>query len=60
MLPGVAGADVTVTETLLALLVPQLLLAVTLTLPEVLPNATLMDVVPCPDVTEAPAGTVHV
>ena len=58
--PGVAGAVFIVTALLLAELVPQLLVAVTLTLPEVAPKVTVALVVPCPAVTVAPAGTVHV
>jgi len=59
ILPGVAGAEVTVTAKLLAELVPQPLLAVTLIFPEALPKVTVMEVVPCPAVMEAPEGTAH-
>ena len=40
-------------------LVLQLLLAVTQTFPPEVANVTVMDVVPCPAVILAPAGTVH-
>jgi hypothetical protein len=39
---------------------PQVLSAVTHTLPEAEPKVTVMPVVPCPAVTVAPGGTVHV
>ena len=58
--PGVAGGEVIVTNLQLAALVPQLLVAVTHTFPEVLPKVTVIFVVPCPDVTVAPAGAVQV
>jgi hypothetical protein len=61
MVPGTAGEEgVTVTASVEAELVPQLLPAVTLIFPEVLPNVTVTDVVPCPEVTPLPAGTLHV
>jgi hypothetical protein len=60
MLPGVAGTGDTFTDRLPGELVPQLLFAVTLTFPDKLPKFTIMEVVPCPPVIEAPAGTVHV
>ena len=57
------GADdkvLSVINLQLAALVPQLLVAVTHTLPELLPKVTVMPVVPCPKVIIAPAGTVQV
>jgi hypothetical protein len=60
MAPGVLGAVVTVTAAVWALLLPQLLFAVTATLPEVLPKFTVIALVPWPDATVAPVGTVHV
>jgi hypothetical protein len=41
-------------------LVPQALPAVTHTVPEALPKVTVTDLVPCPAVMFALAGTVHV
>jgi hypothetical protein len=58
--PGVAGAEVTEIEAEDAAPVPQVLEAVTLTLPEALPKFTEMEVVPCPAVMVAPEGTDHV
>jgi len=60
MLPGVAGAGVTVTAIAVGVLVPQLLSAVTLMLPDTLPKFTEMDVVPCPATMVLPEGTVQV
>jgi hypothetical protein len=61
MLEGAAGAEeFTVTAEQLEALVPQVFDAVTHTLPEVVPNVTVIDVVPCPAVMLAPEGTVHV
>ena len=60
--PGVAGvAGLTVTANVFAALVPQLLLAVTLTLPfcPAVPDVTVIEIVPCPPVILQPAGTVH-
>jgi hypothetical protein len=51
---------VTVTAADCAVLLPQALSAVTETLPDVLPKSTVTDVVPCPEATDAPEGTVHV
>jgi hypothetical protein len=61
MVPGAAGGPLT-TETArqLAALVPQVFVAVTQTLPAVVPQFTIIDVVPCPETIVAPAGTVHV
>jgi hypothetical protein len=53
------GSEFTVTVMQLALLIPQALLAVTHTLPLVLPKVTVMAVVPCPEVIVAPDGTVQ-
>ena len=39
---------------------PQVLVGVTVTLPDVVPKVTVIDVVPCPLVIVDPAGTVHV
>ena len=44
--PGVAGAPFKVIAKVEAALVPQLFVAVTLTLPEVDPKSTVIDVVP--------------
>ena len=63
MVPGVAGiAGLTVTAKLFALLVPQLLLAVTVISPfcPAVPEVTDTAVVPAPAVTDQPVGTVHV
>ncbi len=61
IVPGVAGApEVTVTAEVLAVLVPQALVAVTLILPELTPKLTVMDVVPCPEAMVAPDGMLHV
>ena len=58
--PGVAGVELTVTARVAAELVPQVLPAVTVTFPAVLPQVTVIDVVPWPAVIDAPDGTVHV
>ena len=50
----------TVIAVQLEALVPQLLSAVTHTLPDAVPKVTVIEVVDCPDVIEEPAGTVHV
>ena len=56
---GLAGNPVTVRQR--EMLLPQALLAVTQTDPVTgLPNRTTTELVPCPEVTAAPAGTVHV
>ena len=57
---AVGGTAFTVTAVQLAVLVPQLLLAVTHIFPDVVPKVTVMEVVPCPAVIEAPGGAVHV
>ena len=54
------GTVVSVIATHFAALVPQVLLAVTHTLPLLVPKVTVIPVVVCPDVIVAPAGTVHV
>jgi len=48
------------TASVRAVLDPQELSAVTETLPELVPNVTVMEVVPDPEVIEAPVGTVQV
>ena len=61
--PGVAGVPgCTVTASVFAVLLPQLLFAVTVILPLLLyaPVVTVMEVVPCPPVIDHPVGTVHV
>ena len=60
--PGAAGAVVPVIAFVLAALVPQLLLAVTLNVPEVnvLVKLTDTEVVPWPLRIVAPVGAVHV
>ena len=50
----------TVTARLLVVPVKQPLLGVTVTLPDVDPQSTVIEVVPCPDAIVAPVGTVHV
>ena len=50
----------TVTAVQLEELAPQMLSAVTHTLPDEVPRVTVMEVVPCPAVIEAPLGTVQV
>ena len=57
---GVGGIGFTVTARLLGLPAPQLLLAITLILPEALPKVIATEVVPCPAFIAAPAGTLHV
>jgi hypothetical protein len=57
----IVGEGLTVTDKVWAALVPQALPAVTETLPEVaVPQLTVIEVVPWPVLTVAPAGTVHV
>ena len=54
------GRGFTVIALVCGALDPHILFAVALTLPEVLANVTVMEVVPCPKVIEAPLGTLHV
>jgi hypothetical protein len=58
--PGVAGVVFTVKAKVAAVDVPQAFVAVTVTFPDVEPEVTVIDVVPCPAVIVAPVGTVHV
>ena len=61
--PGVAGvAGLTVTAKVLAALVPQLFVAVTLIVPfwPALPDVTVIELVPAPEVIDHPVGTVQV
>ncbi len=60
MVPGVAGGLLTVIARVLAVLVKQLLFAVTLTLPEALPKVIVTEVVTCRPVMAAAAGTLPV
>jgi hypothetical protein len=57
--PGTAGAVFIVKAKLAALEVPHVFVAVTEIFPEVEPIVTVAEVVPCPDVIVAPAGTVQ-
>ena len=58
--PGALEPVVNVIAKILAALVPQALVAVTLILPDAaLPKSTVMEFVPVPDVMAAPAGTVQ-
>ena len=60
MVPAAAGALLlTVTARLLAVPLPQALVGVTVTLPAVVPQVTVIEVVPWPAVTLAPLGTVQ-
>lgn len=62
MVPGVAGVPgLTDTANVLALLVPQLLVAVTVILPfwPAVPAVTVIELVPAPPVIVHPAGTVQ-
>ena len=60
MIDNVAeGAVLIVMVALLAELVPQLLVAVTETVPAVDPMETVIEFVPAPEVMVAPAGTVQ-
>ena len=56
MAPGVAGAELTVTDNVLAVLEPQELSAVTLTFPLVLPIVAVIEFVPEPAVIAHPEG----
>ncbi len=61
MAPGVAGGVVMIlTTNEFTALVPQPLLAVTLTLPGLVPKLKVAEVVPCPAVTMPPVGVLHV
>ena len=63
MAPGIDGAPaITVTDRVVAALMPHELEAVTLMLPfsPVAPDVTVMAFVPWPDVIVQPVGTVHV
>ena len=60
IVPGWAGAVLIVMALLLAELLPDALSAVTVTLPAVEPNVTVIEVEPSPAVIEAPVGTVQV
>ena len=55
---GAADKEFTVIKVQLEPLVPQLLVAVTQLLPELLPTVTLLEVPP-PDVIEAPASLIQ-
>jgi hypothetical protein len=54
------GDGLMVNKNVVGELVPQELLAVTVTLPDIEPAVTLMLVVPWPELITVPAGTVHV
>jgi hypothetical protein len=54
------GNGLMVNKNVVGELVPQVLPAVTVTLPDVEPAVTLMLVVPWPELITVPAGTVHV
>lgn len=56
---GEEGADWTLTDKLLWPLPPQELLALTSTLPDVLPQLTVIEVLPFPEVILAPEGTLQ-
>ena len=59
IVPGCAGAVAIVMALVAAELLPDALVAATVTLPAVEPKVTVIEVVPSPAVIEAPAGTVH-
>lgn len=57
--PGVPGVEPNVTESVLGEVVPQSLVPVTETLPELVPQFTVILGDPVPDAIVAPAGTVQ-
>ena len=60
MVPAAEGTPLlTVTARLLDVPLPHTLLGVTVTLPEVVPQLTVIEAVPWPDATVAPLGTVQ-
>ena len=60
IVPGWAGTVAIVMALVAAELLPDPLSAVTVTLPALEPNVTVIEVVPSPAVIEAPEGTVQV
>ena len=57
--PGVAGAVRTTSEVTTGELVPQALVALTVTVPDVVPMAARIEFVPVPLATEEPVGKVQ-
>ena len=57
--PGVGRPEFIVTDIVLLVLVPQEFPADTLILPDMLPNVTVIDVVPCPLLINAPEGKLQ-
>ena len=57
---GLAGKLQTITGYFVVLELPQLLLAIQVTLPEVVPHVTLILELPCPEIICAEPGTIHV